>query len=90
MNESMVYQADRAVKLTDPVAPTIDDENERRYAEDGMRRFRVPVAVIRRGIVEVLARDAKSAEGLVSVCAALADDFENAEQSEVVGRAVAA
>jgi hypothetical protein len=54
----------------------LDDLNERRYSADRMRRFHVPVAITRRGVVEILARDAKSAENVVGVCAVLADGLE--------------
>jgi hypothetical protein len=38
----------------------LDDLNGWRYSDDRMRRFHVPVAITRRGVVEILARDAKS------------------------------
>ncbi|MBX3424792.1 MAG: hypothetical protein KF688_03840 [Pirellulales bacterium] len=67
----------------------LDEMNERLYSDDRMKRFRVPVAITRRGVVEILARDAESARNVVGVCTALADGLENAEQSEEIGPATA-
>ena len=92
MNESMVYHAAQAVKqVSDAIGvPTIDEENERLYADDDFQTFRVPVTLTRQGFVRIFARDAKAAEGVAKVMAAFADDIENAVHTEQVGTAIPA
>lgn len=88
----MVYHAAQAVKLISEAIglPTIDQENEQLYTEEPRRTFRVPVTITREGFATVKARDAKTAENVAKVMAALADDIENAVQNEFVGTAVEA
>jgi hypothetical protein len=89
MNESMVHQAARAVKLiSDSLRiPSVAEENERLYAEDEFRLYRVPVTLTREGFVTVRSRNATSAENIARVMASFAEDIENAIQSESVGEA---
>ena len=47
------------------------------------------MTLVRQGFVKILARDAKSAENVVSVVASLSDVIENAVHSEQIGPAVA-
>lgn len=91
MNEAMIAQHAQAHQIISEglgLTP-LDEMNERLYGDDRFQRFRVPVTLIRKSFVEILARDAKSAENVVSVCASLADGVEDAEQSEEIGPAVA-
>ena len=90
MNEAMIAQHAQAHQIiSDGLGLTpLDETNERLHSDDSFRRFRVPVTLIRQGVVEILARDAKSAESVVNACATLADGLDNAVQSELVGPAV--
>ena len=91
MNEAILTHHDDAVKpISDPFdRSTIDEENERLYAEADLGIFRVPVTLIRKGVVTVRARDAKVAESIAKVMAAFADDIDNSVRIENVGPAVA-
>ena len=91
MNEAMIAQYADAHKLVSEslgLTP-LDEMNERLYGDDNYRTFSVPVTLVRQGFVKILARDAKSAENVVSVVASLSDDIEDAVQSEQIGPAVA-
>lgn len=88
----MVYQAARAVKLISESIglPTVDEENERLFAEDGLRTFLVPVTLKREGFVRVRAGDAKSAEAAAKAGATFADDFEGSIHRNEIGSAIEA
>ncbi len=90
MNEAIIAQHANAHKLiTDSLGlPSFDEENERRYDEDGFHMFKVPVTITQRGTVEILANNPQSAENVVRFTAAISDDIKNVVQSERIGQAV--
>lgn len=70
---------------------TIDDINERLYAEDPIREYRVPVTLERRGVMTIKASCRESAEGVARVLAGLDDDsLQDVQTSERIGAAVEA
>lgn len=93
MNEAIISHFQKQHKLiTDSlgfpsVEDTLNDENERLYADSSYSEFRVSVTVTRQGFMTLLATDAKAAEQVAQAAAAFSDDIEEAVQTELIGHA---
>lgn len=91
MNEAMITYFVQGHKLiTDSLGITpLDEENERLYAEEQLHEYRVPVTLVRQGVVTIRASCRETAEGVVRVTAGLNDDeLTEVQTTEIVGTAI--